>query len=945
MNRLNRLNRLISPCWSAAIRILCRVVIERVAATIVSNNYIAQARVFACSFLEHNPGGRVHVAIVDVPDDRIDYNREPFEAIFASELGIPNFHHFAFKYSILELNTAVKPSFLRHLHQTTGCRSLCYFDPDILVTADLAQLYEKLASHRLILTPHVTRPIKDDEPATPSERDLLNAGVFNLGFLGISFDEETLRFLDWWYQKVYRECLSRPDLGLFVDQKWMDLAPAFVSNAAVLREAGYNVAYWNLMHHQLARKGNDWFTGDEKLRFFHFSGYDPDNPKELSKHQNRIQLAGRPDVQPLFDLYRSLLVKQDYSSLRQIRYGYSTFDNGATIPLPARQVLQLVDPNGSRWPNPFKDEGPDSFFSWLQTPVIGSSAFEVTRLALALWDQRGDLQTAFPSPTGEHAERFAEWFAHGPECKTHIDPVFRDPVRKSLIHARAARPRSTGTAPRDQQGNLAEEADFEPGRPRMPRAAIQIYRQRPDVAARFPDPFGLSRERFALWYVTHGRSEYGLSFPLVLPTVRSLPFWLKARVATWWFRRYLAGGKRQPLPTNGDSSHGLGSHVAASERQGIRKPGSRGVTVVGWTEAPTGVGQACRGSLAALEAAALPFSVETLPNGNHFSRRIACIDYEVLLFHVNADMMPTIKDLTPVSRFAQFQIGYWFWELSHFPLDFHTSFVGLDEVWAPTVFCQQAYKSISPVPVRLVPPCVIPPSGEQMDRRRLGIPQDAFVFLTAFDAFSIPERKNPWAAVYAFQRLIEAEPPLKVHLLLKVNHADQTPEVVDRLKSLVVNLPVTLITAGYTRTEMDRLLATCDAFVSLHRSEGLGLPLIEAMFCGKPVIGTRYGGCTDFLNDETGWPVAYRLVPIQRLAGPYPVGAVWADPDVDDAARQMLRILDCPMEASERAAAALRVVTQIYAPDSATKRFRSEFERVFSQIERKRDASSTSLAQ
>jgi len=907
-------------------------VTERVAATIISNNYISQARVFARSFLHHNPGGSVQVAIVDVPDPAIDYDREPFETVFASEFGIPNFPHVAFKYSILELNTAVKPSFLRHLHQTAGCSSLCYFDPDILVTADLAELYEKVAAHHLVLTPHIARPIDDDGAARPSERDLLNAGVFNLGFLGISFNEETLGFLGWWDRKVYSECLSRPDLGLFVDQKWMDLAPAFVPNTAVMREAGYNLAYWNLIHHELTRHGDYWFTGEHKLRFFHFSGYDTDDPQRLSKHQNRIQLADRPDLQPLFALYARLLEEQGHSSSRKIVYGYSRFDNGAPIPLPARQVLQVIDPTGARWQNPFSTKGPDSFFSWLQTPVLGSSNIELTRLALALWDQRGDLQTAFPSPTGEQAEAFADWFANGPECQIHVDQVFREPVRDSLVEFRAKAGGPNDAGPRDQQSILAADGDVDAGRPWIPQHAIQIYQKRPDLIARFPDPFGLSREAFAFWYVTHGRSEYSLPFSLVASTFAGLPPGKKLRAAAWWIRRFLSSGRTAPQPNRHRPV--VGSYVVGSQRQGILKCEIRGVTVVGWAEAPTGVGQACRGSIAALDTAGLPFSIETLPHGNQFSMPITRIDYDVVLYHVNADMMPTIKGLMPVERFARFQIGYWFWELSHFPLDFRNSFVGLDEVWAPSHFCQQAYNSISPVPVRLVPPCVVPPVGEPMDRTNWRISEDTFLFLTVFDAFSVPDRKNPWGAVDAFERLVEAGPPVKVHLVVKVNHAQQTPGVLDRLKDLVKDLPVTLITEDYSRAQVDRLLATCDAYVSLHRSEGLGLPLIEAMFCGKPVIGTPYGGCADFLNQETAWPVAYRLVAIARPAGPYPVGAVWADPDVDDAAQQMLRVLEFPAHVAERAAAASRLVGSLYAPESAAKRFQREFERVFASIQR-----------
>ena len=111
-----------------------------VACTIVANNYLAYARVFSRSFLEQHPDGRVYVLIVDRPHPGLRYEEEPFETVFAEDLGIPAFPQYAFRYSILELNTAVKPWFLLHLHHKLGCDRLCYFDPMCKPCAQLSRV-------------------------------------------------------------------------------------------------------------------------------------------------------------------------------------------------------------------------------------------------------------------------------------------------------------------------------------------------------------------------------------------------------------------------------------------------------------------------------------------------------------------------------------------------------------------------------------------------------------------------------------------------------------------------------------------------------------------------------------------------------------------------------------------------------------------------------------
>jgi glycosyltransferase involved in cell wall biosynthesis len=319
------------------------------------------------------------------------------------------------------------------------------------------------------------------------------------------------------------------------------------------------------------------------------------------------------------------------------------------------------------------------------------------------------------------------------------------------------------------------------------------------------------------------------------------------------------------------------------------------------------------------------------------------LPYEPLLFHVNADMMETVLGRIPSAlHHGRHRIGYWFWELAHFPLGLAGAFRCVDEVWAPTRFCQQAFRALSPVEVRWVPPCVVPPRSADgappppTPRAELGAGPDDFLFCFAFDALSVPERKNPAGLLAAFARVAgdagDAENAgggrRPVRLLLKVNHAEAEPDYMAGLRRQAAGLPVTFLTGTLSRQALDGLLAACDAYVSLHRSEGLGLPLIEAMYLGKPVIATGYGGVTDFLDETTGFVVRHRPAALAAAQGPYPAGAVWAEPDVEHAAALMRALADDPASAAARVAAAGRRVRELYAPEAAGARLKTELARI-----------------
>ena len=324
--------------------------IDCAACTIVSKNYFAHARTLYQSFARHNPDARFFVLLVDRNDGEIDLSKEPFEVIEASSLGITDFLQLAFQFDIVELNTSVKPTFLRFLIQKRGVSRLLYLDPDILVYRPMDEAFGLLESNKIVLTPHCNSPINDD--LRPSEQDLLGRGVFNLGFIGVRDNPESLRFLDWWEKRCLSLGFAEVRTGLFVDQKWVDFAACFFSGVYVLRNLGYNVAYWNLHERRLQNIGGQWRANDQPLAFFHFSGINVADTNQISRHQNRYDLNSRPDVRSLFDEYRALLISNGLKDFASLKYAYGTFSNGDTITQIARRLYAAHRAEYST-PNPF----------------------------------------------------------------------------------------------------------------------------------------------------------------------------------------------------------------------------------------------------------------------------------------------------------------------------------------------------------------------------------------------------------------------------------------------------------------------------------------------------------------------------------------------------------------------------------------------------------------
>ena len=211
--------------------------------TIIAKNYLAYARVLTRSLRRHHPGVDVYVLLADEIEGCFDPAQEEFTLLSLHDLDLPSPREFCFRYDVVELSTAVRPFLLRRLF-ARGYMQVVYIDPDIRVYHPLTEALALLADQRVVLTPHRTR--LGDADALPIERRLLLCGAYNLGFLAVARHADVDRLLAWWSERCEQHCLIDPANGLFVDQRWMDLAPGMADGVCILRHPGYNVAYWNI---------------------------------------------------------------------------------------------------------------------------------------------------------------------------------------------------------------------------------------------------------------------------------------------------------------------------------------------------------------------------------------------------------------------------------------------------------------------------------------------------------------------------------------------------------------------------------------------------------------------------------------------------------------------------------------------------------------------------
>jgi hypothetical protein len=317
--------------------------------TIASANYLAYVGVLAASVARHAGDAEFRVLVVDEPSSavRAAVAQTGLSAVYARDLPLPSFDRVAYQYDLVELNTALKPSFIKATLDD-GFEAVVYLDPDICLYAHPAPILEALEGAPIVVTPHAMAPAMDG--LRPSDIDFLRNGAFNLGFVAVREADESRSFLDWWERRCLHHGFNDPGFGTFVDQKWIDLVPVYFPCVRILRHRGCNVAYWNLHERQVRWDAGAYRVGDEALVFFHFSGVKAEAPTVLSRHQTRHRIEAGTAVSLLVAEYCKRLIDAGHEQFRQIPYSYACLDNGTTITPTMRRALGAC---GAAAGNPF----------------------------------------------------------------------------------------------------------------------------------------------------------------------------------------------------------------------------------------------------------------------------------------------------------------------------------------------------------------------------------------------------------------------------------------------------------------------------------------------------------------------------------------------------------------------------------------------------------------
>ena len=264
-----------------------------------------------------------------------------------------------------------------------------------------------------------------------------------------------------------------------------------------------------------------------------------------------------------------------------------------------------------------------------------------------------------------------------------------------------------------------------------------------------------------------------------------------------------------------------------------------------------------------------------------------------LVLHINAPMLPLALLRLPASVTRNRPVvGYWAWEMPEVPPEWRPALACVSQIWVPSRFTAAALEPLLPGRVRVVPPPLglAPPVTSGMDRAAFGLPLDAVIVLVSFNLASSFERKNPFAAIAAFRQAF-GERPDRI-LVLKVSHPDHAPADFLRLTQMARAPNIRLLTEIMAPDDRHALTACADIVLSLHRGEGFGLVLAEAMLFGKPVIATAWSGNTDFMDQSNAALVRYRLVPARDDRSVY--RGLWAEPDLAEAAALLRMLADDP---------------------------------------------------
>lgn len=366
-------------------------------ATVVAKNYLSFARVLADSFRRQHSDVPFYVLLADEVDGYFDPAKESFGLLRLDDLCIPDLPRFRFHYTQQELTYAATPYLLEHLLEQGFARA-AFLKQESLVLGDLSPVLELMKGNSIVLTPHLLAPL-GGEGGGARELNILQSGVYNVGFLGVSDRPAARAFLSWWQERLYEHCRHNVPHGMHFEQRWLDLVPALFEDVHVVRDPSFNVGHWNLPEREVGLSDEGAVTVDGgPCLFFRFSGFDPDRPHAVTRYNSRLDMASVGPAAELFRRYFALLAEAGYQETRRWPYAFGRFDNGEPVTEAARRAYRELGAGARRFGDPLETARAGSFFRWFSRHA--SHGLGVRMAARQLWQairgrERGVLRAAW----------------------------------------------------------------------------------------------------------------------------------------------------------------------------------------------------------------------------------------------------------------------------------------------------------------------------------------------------------------------------------------------------------------------------------------------------------------------------------------------------------------------------------------------------------------------
>lgn len=384
----------------------------------------------------------------------------------------------------------------------------------------------------------------------------------------------------------------------------------------------------------------------------------------------------------------------------------------------------------------------------------------------------------------------------------------------------------------------------------------------------------------------------------------------------------------------------IGAAINPSARSRIKRPYQfgaypEGINLFGYLMAQMGLGQGARLMAHAILKSGVPYKMINVSIGNPASHNEKEFEplltmsplYNTNIVHINPEQIPLLRLLYPHRAWdKRYNIAVWLWELEQFPSKWNSEFAHFDEIWTPSAFTSASIEGSTTLPVITVPYGIRAEADARFDRHHFKLPEDRFLFLCMYDVNSTMARKNPMGAIDAFCSAFPAESK-DVGLVVKINNA--TPDNLSKLSAYIRNRQnVFIISELLSKLEVQSLIKACDVFVSLHRSEGFGLVMAEAMYLGIPVIATNWSSNTDFMKPDNSCLVDFRFADVKDPYYQSRQGQRWADPDIDHAAAYMKQLFSDKLLCDHISLAGQTHIQSVYSIDRSVQTMKTRLQEI-----------------